>query len=44
MTAKKRSSTKSTRHPKKDLVARKADGVRGGRDAATGLPTGKRTH
>jgi hypothetical protein len=28
----------------KNLTPRKADSVRGGRDAASGLPTGKRQH
>ena len=40
----KKQSAKLTRRPKKDLTPRKTEDVRGGRDAASGLPTGKRTY
>jgi hypothetical protein len=43
MTTKKR-NPKAVRSTKKDLPPRRAEGVRGGRDAASGLPTGKRTY
>ena len=46
MKSSKRTARKhrAEREAKKDLAPRKAGDVRGGRDAASGLPTGKRTH
>ena len=37
-------STRQSRRPAKNLSPRKTQDVKGGRDAATGLPTGKRQH
>jgi len=37
-------STRRGRRPAKNLARRKIQDVKGGRDAATGLPTGKRQH
>ena len=37
-------STRSGRRPAKNLSPRKTEDVKGGRDAATGMATGKRQH
>jgi hypothetical protein len=37
-------STRGGRRPAKNLSPRKTEDVKGGRDAATGMATGKRQH